>query len=81
MATMEAHNERYRNRARGAGGYLSFYDNLHRAHRETWSGFRGAMSRSSFVVSMVEQLARHLRFASQEGRYSIGGVLVAACNV
>ena len=33
------------------------------------------MSRSSVVVSMVEQLALDFGFASQEGRYSIGGIL------
>ena len=33
------------------------------------------MSRGSVVVSMVEQLAQHFGFASQEGRYSISGIL------
>ena len=33
------------------------------------------MSRSSVVVSMVEQLAQHIGFASRECRYSIGGIL------
>ena len=33
------------------------------------------MSSSSIVVSMVEQLAQHFGFTSQEGRYTIGGLL------
>ena len=82
MATREARNEHDRSRDPGApgAGRCQRISRLssgpgHRARGETWISSRRAMSCSSPVVSMVEQLAPHLGFASQEGCYSISRIL------
>src|SRR5215469_11844971 len=89
MATREARNEHDRSRDSGApgAGRCQRISRLssgpgHRARWETWIGSGRAMSRSSVVVLMVEQLVEHLEFASPEGwlLHRRDFVVVAACS-
>ena len=82
MATREARNEHDRSRDPGApgAGRCQWISRLssgpgHRARGETWIGSRRAMSCSSPVVSMVEQLALNFGSARREGCYSISRIL------